>query len=196
MTTIEHQKQVADKVLEQLYLICPEAIVAGGAPRDWYLGKPANDIDVYFSSTTTTASKLIKQLEKCFDGMQIKFEQQMGKNINPLYQTMEGLVRIIEFVLDGVKVQLIQMDTTKRLYSVVGNMSVSVCKVWYTNGKIAPTRDFLITLKSGVMFLSPKYNWNDPHPTKMAEMFKDKFTCGTQDIAKERIITMSLREGE
>ena len=73
MNTIEQQKLVADKVLNQLYLICPEAIVAGGAPRDWYLGKPANDIDVYFSSTTTTASKLNKQLEKCFDGMQINY---------------------------------------------------------------------------------------------------------------------------
>lgn len=44
---VEDQMGVANKVLSLLFPIDPHSIVAGGAPRDWYLGKEANDIDVF-----------------------------------------------------------------------------------------------------------------------------------------------------
>jgi hypothetical protein len=44
---IDKQIAKADAVLEQLKSF--GAVVAGGAPRDWYMSKPANDIDVFIA---------------------------------------------------------------------------------------------------------------------------------------------------
>jgi tRNA nucleotidyltransferase/poly(A) polymerase len=41
------QQSVADSLLARLEAIDPHCIIAGGAPRDWYLGRLANDLDVY-----------------------------------------------------------------------------------------------------------------------------------------------------
>jgi len=46
MGVISEQKSAADKALDLLFSVCPSAIAAGGAPRDWYLGIPAKDIDI------------------------------------------------------------------------------------------------------------------------------------------------------
>lgn len=44
---VNRQKLVADDILSRLELLDPRCIVAGGAPRDWHLGKTAKDIDVF-----------------------------------------------------------------------------------------------------------------------------------------------------
>ena len=48
---IETQQEVVGDVLSKIkWSIDSEAIVAGGAPRNWHLGKLANDIDLYMRS--------------------------------------------------------------------------------------------------------------------------------------------------
>lgn len=192
---ITKQKQVADLVLNKLFQICPYAIVAGGAPRDWYIGIPAQDIDVYFSTEAMTETMLLCQLRSAFgDTLQVKFTRKDKGHLDPIYQTLEGLIRIIDVDIDGVKVQLIQMDSSKRLFKVVDNFSISICKVWYKNGKINPTKDFLMTIKSGMMFLSEKYKWSDPHPAKMEERFQGKFSAGNREQVINKILNDSLKE--
>lgn len=44
--SVADQKALTDEVLAKLPF---DAIVAGGAARDWYYGNPAQDIDVYFN---------------------------------------------------------------------------------------------------------------------------------------------------
>jgi tRNA nucleotidyltransferase/poly(A) polymerase len=46
-TLIAWQQSVADALLARLEAIDPHCIIAGGAPRDWYLGRQAKDLDVY-----------------------------------------------------------------------------------------------------------------------------------------------------
>lgn len=45
--TIESQKQCANAVLSMLHMVDPRSCILGGAPRDWALGNPAKDLDVY-----------------------------------------------------------------------------------------------------------------------------------------------------
>ena len=45
--TIEKQMSVAQNVLNKLEFFDPSCILAGGAPRDWYFGNLANDLDFY-----------------------------------------------------------------------------------------------------------------------------------------------------
>ena len=41
--TIDTQKYIATELLHILECVDPCAILAGGAPRDWYFNKPANE---------------------------------------------------------------------------------------------------------------------------------------------------------
>lgn len=56
-TKIDYQKSVADIVLSKLELLDRYCIIAGGAPRDWYLGMEATDIDVYLYYPVNTTSQ-------------------------------------------------------------------------------------------------------------------------------------------
>lgn len=180
-------------VLDKLFLICPYAIVAGGAPRDWYFGDVAKDIDVYFSTNAMTEKALLNQLQKAFaTTVNVKFSRRTDTHTDPMYETLEGLVRIIELEVDGVPVQLIQMDTSQRLFKVVDNFSVSICKIWYKGGDIRRTTAFKLTEKTKIMFLSDKYNWTDPHPSKMKTRFSGKYIAGTLETAKNQAMNLFL----
>jgi len=48
---ISVEKSIADEVLSRLEVIDPTCILAGGAPRDWWLGQSCNDLDFYILST-------------------------------------------------------------------------------------------------------------------------------------------------
>ena len=45
--TIESQMNCANAVLRMLHMVDPGSCILGGAPRDWALGNPAKDLDVY-----------------------------------------------------------------------------------------------------------------------------------------------------
>lgn len=54
---IANQKYVAQKILSNL----PNAIIAGGAPRNWEFGRPSNDIDVFlFNDDSTDIESMVK----------------------------------------------------------------------------------------------------------------------------------------
>ena len=185
------QQAVADNILSKIRLVDPGAILAGGAPRDWYLGYTANDLDFYFCSTGMTAGAVKKQLKAV--GIE-NVEASSDFHTTELYSTMEGLVRIWNTEVSGTKVQLIQLDTPQNRWQVVDRMDVSVCKVWYLNGHINLHSDFKLTLASGVMFLSDKYCWANKHGQKMLERFKGKFVAGTKEQAKTAIVNKALLE--
>ena len=185
------QQAVADNILSKIRLVDPGAILAGGAPRDWYLGYTANDLDFYFCSTGMTAGAVKKQLKAV--GVE-NVESSSDFHTTELYSTMEGLVRIWNTEVSGTKVQLIQLDTPQNRWQVVDRMDVSVCKVWYLNGHINLHSDFKLTLASGVMFLSDKYCWANKHGQKMLERFKGKFVAGTKEQAKTAIVNKALLE--
>ena len=44
---IESQKNCAIAALNMLHIVDPNSCILGGAPRDWALGNPAKDLDIY-----------------------------------------------------------------------------------------------------------------------------------------------------
>lgn len=52
-TLLKTQKGLAAEILGRIHnAFDPSAVIAGGAPRDWELGRLANDLDIYISSHT------------------------------------------------------------------------------------------------------------------------------------------------
>lgn len=189
--TIEKQKQIANKVYDMLTMIDPQCVLAGGAPRDWYFGNTGNDLDFYFCSTGSTVGRVQKQLNK----VGLDAAPTSCPMYSELYKSMEGLTRIWNCEVDGMKVQLIQMAEPKYRWNVVKNMDVSICKVWYSQvGNIHLDQDFKLTVASKIMFLKEGYSWSDKHGQKMKERFEGKFHCGTRDQAEKSLVNKVLME--
>ena len=172
MSKIEFQKDLANKILNDLKIIDPRAYLAGGAPRDWNFGDEANDLDFYYFTQASTMNESSSQLERFFPKVHAGGESRSGVK---LYEHMKGLKRIWNTEIEGVKTQLIQMDSIESHASAWQNMSVSICKIKMDAFGIHKHRDFKMTEASGAMFLTKGYSWTDPHPSKMFERFKNKF---------------------
>lgn len=172
MGTIENQKRVAKEILEKLSIIDPYAILAGGAPRDWYFDEEAKDLDFYYYTQERTMGASSKQLEFFFPKVIPSLREDGDWK---LYEHMPGLKRVWNTTIEGIPVQFIQMDSEETRRNVVENMDVSICKISMNRFETTLHRDFKLTVGSGKMFLKEGYSWNDPHPTKMIEKYKEKF---------------------
>lgn len=188
---IEQQKEVAKKVYSMLQLADPDCLLAGGAPRDWYFNTTCNDLDFYFCSTACTMGNTERQLKAIgFSGV----KHVSDPFTSELYKSMDGLVRIWECDVDGMKVQFIQLASPKYRWKVVNNMDISICKAYCTQEdmEIKLHEDFKLTLASGHMFLKEGYTWDQKHAMKMKDRFKGVFYIGSKSQAIASIVRKSL----
>lgn len=194
----EEQKEIANKIYENLRIVDPHCILAGGAPRDWYFNKEAKDLDFYFVSTARTINAARKQLEALFGQGNIKLLMDKdGHRPNEMYKCMPNLLRIWEMKFGGQDVQLIQLGGFGSTWKVLDNMDVSICKAYYLpeqGVKLHP--DFKLTLASKIMFVKDGYEWNMKHGQKMIEYFKNEFYAGTKEQAKDCLVRKALKEYE
>lgn len=192
MMSIDKQKEVAKKIYSKLKIVDPHCILAGGAPRDWYFGNEAQDLDFYFASTVRTIGAVRKQLEASFPESEITLlmDKEQGST-NEMYKSMSFLIRIWELVVDNISVQLIQVEIGKQ-WKVVDNMDISICQCWYINDEIKTHQNFRLTEKSGVMFtVKEGYTWQDRHAAKIKERFT-KYRVGSKQLAIDTILKMTL----
>lgn len=170
---IKFQKELAKKILKDLKVIDPRAYLAGGAPRDWEFGEEANDLDFYYFTQASTMGESSLQLERFFPKVHMSGETNGDVK---LYEHMEGLRRIWNTEIQGMKVQFIQMKTIEDREKAWERMSISVCKIKMdTWGIVWKHKDFKLSQASDTMFLTKGYSWSDPHPSKIFERFKGKF---------------------
>lgn len=195
---IEEQKVVAKKVLEKIKIVDPYALLAGGAPRDWYFGNPCNDLDIYYYSNTMTIHDSIVQLNSIFPDTEFhrvgRKGCSTGKSDRENYSTMPFMKDVFEGNIDGMRVQFIKLKENGKQFDVVNSMDVSICKCYYDHvkDKIVLTNDFKITIASKVMFLSNECKWYDKHPSKMVKRFSE-FKTGTKDIAIDTIVKDAIK---
>lgn len=187
------QSNLVDKLLRQLSVISPYVMLAGGAPRDWYLEKEAQDLDIYLYSCAITVKSFQKQLKDA-TGVDFKHNWELQENDRSLYTSMPQLRRVFEAEVEGEKVQIMQLNNPLDEFKVVNHMSTSICKIWYINGELEAHQDFKLSIASGSMFLNEGYTWSDPHPKKMMERFKGKFNPTTKEQAQNVLINRALRE--
>jgi hypothetical protein len=172
---IQEQQAIADELLSKLEIIAPHAILAGGAPRDWYMGNTANDLDFYFSGIQGLQMRhTLFQLDKVLpkDCTRNKDCFVADKTKEDLYKHLKGLLHIHYYEYKGLPVQFIEMQEAKDVFKAVDNFSCSICKVWYKAGKIKTTPIFLLTLRNKNIYLTDGYEWCDMHPNKMLARFE------------------------
>ena len=188
------QKNAARDLLKGLEIISPHSILAGGAPRDWFFGRKANDLDFYFSVEESLTQRAVQgQLNQVLP-KNVEFIEAKDFPVDPMYKHMENLKRIWYLEYKGIPVQLIQMKSAPDVFGVVDKMSCSICKVWWKNGDIVPEKDFILTLTTKYMFLNEGYTWEDLHPQKMEQRFKGEFHRATKKQAETRFFNKAISE--
>ena len=172
--SIEDQKKIADKVLDKLFIVDPYAIVAGGAARDWYFGKEAKDIDVFFyinnKYTIDTRDNLIEclgfELQKVGDTAEL---EALGYRTNP---NINSVYNMLGF---ETPVQLILMNMPTR-NCVIDRFPLSLCKAWYKNSTkgVVLHKDFRDSVKHKALFkTNDLYANGDKYLLKIRDRFPE-----------------------
>lgn len=179
---IKEQKQIANLILSRLELIDPHCILAGGAPRDWYMGNEANDLDFYiYLNPHNTVGINTKQVESILTPIGIldlenkSYESMTDGKGN--YSCMEHLRNVYEcnYQIDednSIKVQVMVMREPT-FDCVVDKMGCSLSRIWYKNNYITPTLDFLFSLENKIMYYVDDMTFKETYAIKMRERFKD-----------------------
>lgn len=179
---IVEQKLVAKKVLDKIKALDSRAIIAGGAPRDWYFGNLANDIDIfYFFETNTYCLQDIRQqlnILKCL----LNIEDIKVLGIDPRNQAQwvddfsnyienPDIRNVYEATIDNVKFQFICL--TKRNVQV-GSFAYNMCQAWSNGVWIGTSKLFDFGVKKKLLIeTGTLYANTDKFKKKMINKFPD-----------------------
>lgn len=124
---IAYQKEVAIDLLKQLELLYPYTILAGGAPRDWYVGRAAKDLDffLYYPHTYAHLDKMLRRIG-WVDGTS---KAKWGDNIPMEYKLNPDIRCVIDGKWMDQDVQLIILK--KDTFGIVEKFPINLCQCWW-----------------------------------------------------------------
>jgi len=191
--TIKEQQEVAKHILQKLEIIDPCCILAGGAPRDWDLGVPANDLDFYLflghNSMSWTMEHQLKSIGFCA-------VRQIGRDSkdSDIYKSNPNIVRVYETHIQGVKVQFIVCS--KPTFGIVETFPFNMCQAWWKGDKIHTSKAFQIGKKLGILYkCGETYAEQDRYIEKMKTRFNcEKFSGYTYVTTKEKFLDAILNK--
>jgi hypothetical protein len=168
-TEIDTQQNIANELIQKLEIVDPDCILAGGAPRNWFLGKPAKDLDFYIHTTLPIA-----KLKVVWDRLGFKLIARMVFNTEALqsYGIIPSLRHVYELEYKGIPVQIMCMcDPT--FDCVVDYFGVSICKLWWKSKErgVMVTPEALISVSEQTLFVNDDYSAKEIHVTKMVGYF-------------------------
>ena len=162
--TVASQKIVARKVLAMLEVLDPNCILAGGAPRDWWRGVPASDLDFYIHFNH--GSEHVERSLKAIGFTNLKM---LGED-RPEYRGINGLRYVFETKVDGMTVQIMVM--TRSTYgSVLDSFCYWNSKAWWKGGPVRITDEFYTAMTNKVFINSTGDVVKDSYRDKMARKF-------------------------
>lgn len=178
---IEIQQSIAKDVLSKLQLVDMFAILAGGACRDWYLGKEASDLDFYVHySTKYPQWALCEHFSKLLE-CKIEVVGKKGEKINPESAVVYTRDPNIEIVLGGVKDGInVQIIITSSPYFNVSNFCFDICQAYTTDvDNIKTTPKFDEAVKHKVIRITGEfYSQKDAYVKKIKSKFPDYLHIG------------------
>lgn len=153
---IKHQQAIATEIfgIAAAHGI-HDIILAGGAPRDWYFGRPASDLDFYMSNLSSDFQQVIYKECSAVDTI---FEHQsgnkdqvtsMGISFGGDYECNENIMEIQEVNYKDQTVQLIEHID---MPCVLTDFVYSICQVkWTPSTGIVTTPVFDLSAKHSII---------------------------------------------
>ena len=155
--------------------------IMGGAPRNWYLGKNAVDIDVFFTVNKSAVkadlvSLLVASMYIDFEHIEADLKSR-GFNVesatpDSLYDGNPKVQYVWECTFEGQKINFIWVTEDHSIDDFV----YSTSKAWYnhTFGNVHGTKDFKLSHKHKVhVQTGKKYMSGEKYDAKMKVYFPD-----------------------
>lgn len=181
---IKHQQQTAAKVISLLEKQFGNATVAGGAPRDWFMGEIARDIDIYVVVEPKKAGILLAMATIALDTE----VNQLGKQYEELEQSMISFITAGSVWYDHTEHNIIFLNKfyVSRTDEVYTHFDCDICQIkWNAKEGLIPSAQFLDASENKTI----TFNKFEPkHFVKMVHKFGDwkfKFDCFVPEIIKK-----------
>lgn len=173
MDALRVQKSIAKEVLEELEVLDPYCILAGGAPRDWFFGKLASDLDFYvYDSFGYSQGIWMERLNKT--PLDVKplgaIEGKSGEVLDSEYASLTNLRYVFEGEYMGQTIQVMIMSEPTFI-SVLEHFCYGTSKAWWKGGSVNVTDEFVVE-HSHKLFVSDK-PVKEAYRKKMAKKFPD-----------------------
>lgn len=194
---IEQQKEIAYEILQRLSVVCKEVCIAGGAPRNWYLDRPARDVDFYLF----TKSKLdVDSFHSLMSSVGFDDLVPVGGGSSETYAGEKGINAVLETVVDELPVQFIAVEWS--FDKIVDTFTVSISKLYLSllsSGRInnVYTPEFLESVKTKTITArEPKTNGEFEYINKIYNYFPDWNWVHTYDPeeVKQKLIQEKKKE--
>jgi hypothetical protein len=164
---IDKQKDVAHDVLAQALGCCKgggHAIIAGGAPRQWYFNKPARDVDIFVHGCYV--SNLFGSLKIGDDEISICG----SSGANSIQKIVKG---IHKFTYKDVDFDLVEMQNPVNPNSVFNTFDFGICKIaWLSDKSTVTDPDFDLDVANKTLTLRLEKLLAYRKPTSVAQRFK------------------------
>ena len=162
---IAEEKIIADAMLDLLSNRYKKCLVAGGAPRDWYLERSCSDIDIFI--LTKDSLDDVIQYSSCLGLGDFK---QKGNLENREYEGATiGLKGVLESEVLYKKIQLVVVED-KTYRKLVSGFPNTISKFWYSDktiGGFIEARESISTKTIGFVDLYT------PYATKIMNKFPE-----------------------
>lgn len=150
MDIIERQQSLADEIYGRMEDF--PLLLAGGAPRDWYMGEEGDDLDFYIQLEGEEAELFPNRVK-----------ERLGIDIAPLGKNSEygalmpgdeevsrPLKEVYEGYFKGQTIQFMVLDVEPLDY-VLNHFNVSTSEVWYKDGEIGNTWKFRLSIEEKIL---------------------------------------------
>lgn len=181
---IKKQKALAAELLERLGFY-GNAIIAGGAPRNWWFNRPANDLDIFIPAPQDFTGKNLRAImerEGITDVFNMATHNPDGtlkasKAKEHTYdERMSDIHSVFEGKYCGQQVQVIWINVSTYGY-IESHFDTSINMIFSTltaNGDVAicPTREFNQGVETGAIYVHDKQAaYTNAHLEKVANYF-------------------------
>jgi hypothetical protein len=188
---IVEQKKVADRLLGQLDILDPSVIVAGGAPRDWYLERIATDIDIFINFPRGLQGQGIfgKTLGRLTGTQWVSLS---AVNDNSEYEMNAGVEDVYQSDVEGFKVQVIRLNHCAPLVTAAFPLSLSQV-LYTTKGGINTSRNFELSVRHKALFkVQPHYDDQHKYIAKIRKQFPEYEYFSSKEKFYEAVAPRSL----
>ena len=159
---IEEQKRIAKEVLDKVKVLDNQAIIAGGAARDWYFKNLANDIDIFYyheegrycldniRKEVTLLKVLlgVDHIDVIGFNSGVETDKQIPEDDFNNYLKNPDIVNVFECVIEGVKFQFIQL---KERNVNINKFAYNMCQAWSNGEWIQTTNMFDLGVKKELL---------------------------------------------
>lgn len=179
---VEVQKKLASDLIFSLRVADPGVMIAGGAPRDWYLNTAAKDLDIYLRLPNHTTTGDVHGLADAVGITGFKILEKENKDSS--YAELPNLKWVFEGYYQGVRVNLMVMEKGVR-EEIVKDFDVAICRAWFDGYKCHYFEEFYFCVKTRVCLVHPKYTGKESHIRKMAKRFPQFMFFKKVDVPDE-----------